>query len=80
MSAGLKTPDSRIDLAIVGEADPGQADGRLWYMAMCQGRAGHVRHLSVERMKAGDACCFAAPIRVSMKTMSLLGPCLADPP
>ena len=66
MSAGLKVPDSRIDLAIVGQLTAIKPGGPFWYMEMCRDLYVMCVTYQSNDLKVG----FAAPIRASTKIMS----------
>jgi hypothetical protein len=79
MSAGLKVPDSRIDLAIVGQLTAIRSQGSFWYMEMC--RDVQVMCLTYQsgNMKVGDRVLFRGAYTRLDDNHVALGPCLADP-
>jgi hypothetical protein len=79
MSAGLKPPDTRIDLAIIGELTLVKPDGALWYMAMCQDVQVMCVTYQQNGMKAGDRVLFRGAYARLDENHVVLAPCLADP-
>jgi hypothetical protein len=78
MSAGLKTSDLRIDLAIVGQLTAIRSDGTYWYMEMC--RDLYVMCLAYQSndLKVGDRVLFRGTYTRLDENHVVLGPCLAD--
>ena len=80
MSAGLKVPDSGIDLAITGELTLVKAEGTLWYMAMCRDVQVMCVTYQSNGMKSGDRVLFRGAYTRLDENHIVLGPCLADRP
>ncbi len=79
MSAGLKAPDSRIDLAIVGQLTAIRSEGSFWYMEMCRDLQVLCLTYQSNNMKVGDRVLFRGAYTRLDDNHVVLGPCLADP-
>jgi hypothetical protein len=80
MSAGLKAPDFRIDLAIVGQLTSIKAGGSFWYMEMCRDLFVMCVTYQSNDMKVGDRVLFRGAYSRLDDNHVVLGPCLADRP
>jgi hypothetical protein len=78
MSAGLNSPDLRIDLAIVGQLTAIRPNGAFWSMEMC--RDLYVMCLAYQSsdLKVGDRVLFRGAYSRLDENHVVLGPCLAD--
>jgi hypothetical protein len=79
MSAGLKAPDSRIDLAIVGQLTAIRSEGSFWYLEMCRDLQVMCLTYQSNGMKVGDRVLFRGAYTRLDENHVVLGPCLADP-
>lgn len=79
MSAGLKAPDSRIDLAIVGQLTAIRSEGSFWYLEMCRDLQVMCLTYQSGNMKVGDRVLFRGAYTRLDDNHVVLGPCLADP-
>jgi hypothetical protein len=79
MSAGLKVPESRIDLAIVGQLTAIRSQGSFWYMEMCRDLQVMCLTYQSGNMKVGDRVLFRGAYTRLDDNHVALGPCLADP-
>ena len=78
MSAGLKVPDSRIDLAIVGQLTAIKPGGPFWYMEMCRDLYVMCVTYQSNDLKVGDRVLFRGAYSRLDENHVVLGPCLAD--
>jgi len=80
MSAGLKPPDLRVDLAIAGQLTAIRSDGTFWYLEMC--RDLYVMCLTYQSsgMKVGDRVLLRGAYSRLDENHVVLAPCLADRP
>ena len=78
MLSGLREPEDRIDLSVVGELTLVRTDGALWYLAMCS----DIRVLCVtyesNEMKPGDRVFMKGGYSRRDANHTMLDPCLAN--